>query len=526
MTAWTAMLAEARENRTLLAIGLVLIASLLVRIATPDESDRLHTAFFCLGLHLLLLPAAGVTRALGLTAYGGVRLALVIFEALAVISASSLVLFAVFLPRCGVRSPRILRDVLVTGAMLLTIFLVASRAGFNLSGLIATSAVVTAVIGLSFQDTLGNVMAGLALHMDRSVEVGDWVKVTDLSGRVTDVGWRATSVETRNWETMVIPNSILVRNLFLVLGRREGRPVLWRRWVYFNIDFRFHPGDVMDAVTEAVRAAPIEHVATEPPAQCVLMDLHESYGRYAIRYWLTDIAVDDPTDSAVRTRIYFALRRAGIPLSMPAHAVFLTTETTERKVEKSKEEAEHRREALARIDLFDHLSEGDRARLAASLRYAPFAKGEVMTRQGAEGHWLYLILEGEASVRVAVDGHPGREVARLEAGNFFGEMSLMTGAPRSATVVALTSVECFRLDKAAFHEILRERPELADRVAELLAKRRIQLVATKEELDADAVRRRLAAAKHDLLGSIRRFFGLGDDEAAGDEAAASPEPTA
>jgi CRP-like cAMP-binding protein len=131
-----------------------------------------------------------------------------------------------------------------------------------------------------------------------------------------------------------------------------------------------------------------------------------------------------------------------------------------------------------------------------------------MTRQGGEGHWLYLVLEGEASVRVAVDDQTGREVARLEAGSFFGEMSLMTGAPRSATVVALTNVECYRLDKTAFHEILRERPELADQVAEILAKRRVELEAARENLDVEALRRRVAAAKHDLLGSIGHFFGL------------------
>jgi small-conductance mechanosensitive channel len=359
---WQVALAEAREDRTLLAIGFVLVVSLLVRLADPEEAIRLRTAFLCVGLHVLLLPAAGVMRAGGMAGFADVRLVLVVLEVLAVISAASLLLFAIFLPRIGVRSPRILRDVFVAAATLVSLFVLASRTGFNLSGLIATSAVLTAVVGLSFQDTLGNVMAGLTLHLDRSVRVGDWVKVTDLSGQVTEIGWRATSVETRNWETMVIPNSMLVRNMFLVLGRREGRPVLWRRWVYFNVDFRFHPGDVMDAVTEAVRAAPIEHVAIEPPPQGVLMDLHDSYGRYAVRYWLTDLGADDPTDSAVRTRIYFALRRAGIPLSMPAHAVFLTKESAERKAAKSKEDADHRREALAHIDLFDHLSEEDHSR--------------------------------------------------------------------------------------------------------------------------------------------------------------------
>jgi CRP-like cAMP-binding protein len=350
-------------------------------------------------------------------------------------------------------------------------------------------------------------MSGLALQMDRSIRVGDWIKVEDVSGKVTEIRWRSTSVETRNWETIVIPNSTLVRNHFLVLGRRRGKPVQWRRWVWFNVDFRFPPSEVIGAVNDAIQAAPIEDVAAEPKPHTVLMDLFESYGRYAVRYWLTDLACDDPADSVIRTRVYFALKRVGIPLSLPAHTIFMTEDSSARQAEKSGEEVERRLHALSRVDFFDHLSDIDRARLGAGLRYAPFSRGEVMTKQGAEAHWLYLVQKGEASVRVRGETGLEREVARLRAGNFFGEMSLMTGAPRAATVVALTDVECYRLDKSVFQEVIRERPELAEKVAEILAQRTVGLEEARDDLDAEA-RRQLAAAKSDLLGSIRRFFGL------------------
>jgi CRP-like cAMP-binding protein len=136
----------------------------------------------------------------------------------------------------------------------------------------------------------------------------------------------------------------------------------------------------------------------------------------------------------------------------------------------------------------------------------------VLTRQGAEAHWLYLIVEGRVAVRVAgVDGGVDREVAQLGGGDFFGEMSLMTGEPRSATVVALTPVQCFRLDKAAFQEILKRSPALADPVAEILARRRVGLTAAREDLDQEARQRRVVAVQVDLLARIRDFFGLTDD---------------
>jgi small-conductance mechanosensitive channel/CRP-like cAMP-binding protein len=508
MSLWGGILAEAIDDHSLyLALGL-LVTIVLVRIAAPEEKRRLFGLTVLSVLHLLLVPVAGGLRGLGNIAYRDVRLAALIFAAMAIVGMSGTVLFAVLLPRIRLRTPRILRDVIGAVASIIAIFALASRAGFNLSGLIATSAVLTAVIGFSLQDTLGNIMGGLALQLDNSIKVGDWIKLGDLNGRVVDIRWRYTSVETRNWETVVVPNSFLMKGQVVVVGRRIGQPEYWRRWVWFNVDFRYSPSEVISTVMDALTASPIERVAEEPKPNCVLMDLHESYGRYAVRYYLTDIAVDDPTDSTVRARIYFSLKRVGIPLSIPAHAVFMTEDSTERRAAKGREDWAHRMDALAHVELFGCLGEADRETLAQSLRHAPFTAGEVMTKQGAEAHWLYLIVSGEASVRVTTDAGLQREVARLKAGEIFGEMSLMTGERRAATVVAVVDSECYRLDKEAFQSLVTARPELAEHVAEVLAKRRVELLAVKENLDAEAKAKKLAAAKNDLLGRIRDFFGL------------------
>jgi CRP-like cAMP-binding protein len=297
----------------------------------------------------------------------------------------------------------------------------------------------------------------------------------------------------------------------MVLGRRTGEPVRWRRWVYFNVDFRFSPSDVIDAVIAAIREEHIPNVAATPAPNCILMDLHESYARYAVRYWLENLAVDDPTDSIIRTRIYFALKRVNIPLSMPAHAIFLTEESTQRREQKSMKDMAHRMEVLSQVDLFEMISEDERKHLAERLHHAPFAAGETMTRQGAIAHWLYMIIEGEASVRIATPDGMEREVAHLAAGDFFGEMSLLTGERRSATVVALTDVDCYRLESAAFKELLDKRPQIAEQLADVLAKRKIELSAVKENLDQAAQRDRHRTLRRDLLSSIRRFFALEDE---------------
>jgi small-conductance mechanosensitive channel/CRP-like cAMP-binding protein len=510
MDIWSGILTELQEDRTaeLLLVALVMLG--VSRALAFEHRERLRSAVVLFCIHLALVPIAGAFRMGGSTLYRETRIIALMLATLAFIGMAGTLFFSGILGRLRVRVPRILQDVLIAVSSVISIFIVASRGGFNLSSLIATSAVLTAVIGLAFQDTLGNIVGGLAIELDDSVQLGDWVKIGDVVGRVTEIRWRYTAVETRNWETVILPNSLLVKGQVTVLGRRTGEPVKWRRWVYFNVDFRYPPSDVIRAVLDALASGPIDNVAQTPPPSCVLMDLTDSYGRYAVRYWLTDLAVDDPTDSVIRTRVYFALRRAGIPLSLPAHAVFLTEESVERREGKTRAEHERRIGALRQVDLFTKLSEEELSEMADHLRYAPFAPKEMMTRKGAEAHWLYMIVQGEASVRIG-DGSAEREVAQLKAGQFFGEMSLLTGQRRSATVVALTQVECYRLDKDAFQRLLAKRPELAEHIADILAKRRSELTLAHEDLDQEAERERLRVTRTDLLDKIRSFFSLEDE---------------
>jgi small-conductance mechanosensitive channel/CRP-like cAMP-binding protein len=430
-----------------------------------------------------------------------------LFLAFAFVNLASVFIFEVLLNTLHLRPPRILRDLLLALTYIVVAIAILSR-DVDITGIVATSAVLTAIIGLSFQDTLGNMMGGMALQMERTIGVGDWIKLDGHEGLVKEIRWRHTAIETRNWDTIVIPNSVLMKSQVTVLGRRSGYPRQHRQWVYFNVDFRYSPAEVIDVVETALRAEPIPNVAPDPLPNCVLMDFKDSYASYAVRYWLTNLAVDDPTNSIVRTRIYFALRRANIPLSIPAHSLFVTEEDRARREEKSSAEVNKRVEALKRVELFHALTDEERRALAARLRVAPFVRGEAITRQGAEAHWLYLIMRGDAEVRVSVDGQLNEHVATLHRGDFFGEMGMMTGAPRTATIIALSEVECYRLDKDAFHDILQRRPEIAESISEILARRRVELEMAREDLNEEAKRARLQKHQGDLLKRIRNFFSL------------------
>ena len=182
----TDIVAEGRSTGTLWLLALVVLNALLARPKQVDRRRIVAAPVVLFGLHLLLLPIAGYFRQRGAGAPGYVesRLPLLIFAALTAVTSAGAIAFTVILPRLRLAVPRILQDIVIGAAAVVAVLSVASRAGINLSGLIATSAVLTAVIGLSLQDTLGNVLSGLALQTDDSVRVGDWIKMGDVSGRI------------------------------------------------------------------------------------------------------------------------------------------------------------------------------------------------------------------------------------------------------------------------------------------------------------------------------------------------------
>jgi small-conductance mechanosensitive channel/CRP-like cAMP-binding protein len=425
---------------------------------------------------------------------------------------ATLLLFGVILPALRLQLVGIVRDIIVALAYVFAALGVLKAAGVTASSVVTTSAVVSGVLALSMQATLGNVIGGFALQLDGSVHVGDWLQLPDgTQGKVKAIRWRHTVLETRNWDTVIVPNANLLAQNILILGKRTDMPVQHRMWVYFNVDFRFSPSQVIDVVREALWAAPIEGVADDPKPSVIAYDFakegRDSFAYYAVRYWLTDIPNDDPTNSRIRTRIYSALKRAGIPLARPTQTVFFTAEEEDRaRAERHKVE---RARVLEQVTFLESLTREEREFVAEHLRSAPFTAGETVTRQGAVAHWLYILFQGKVEVRRhAEDPTVVKVVATIEGPGFFGEMGMLTGAPRRADVVAITDIECYRLDKAGFQRILTERPEIAAQISRTLAKRDVELDVALEGLDEEAQRARMATAETRLLDKIQEFFGL------------------
>lgn len=495
------------------ALALVVAAALVGRLA-PERRRHMRFSLTLFALNVLAAGAAVGLAVRGPAGWAGaVAAAATLLQHALVIDLVGVGVFFLMLPRVGVVVPDIARDLIVGLAYALASWAALRRAGVDVSSLVATSAVVTVLLGVSLQPTLASVFGGVALQIDGSIGEGDWVRLPDrLEGRVRQIRWRHTVIETRNHDTVIVPNSQLLQQSIVILGRRDGAACAHRMWVYFSVESHHSPARVVEVVLDMLRTATVEGMAVTPPPSCICLDLgHEPRGavRYAVRYFLEDLARDDPVNSEVMLRVHAALQRSGIELAGATQTLSLQAAGPAARAEAERREVARRVALLEGIELFASMTDDERAYVAARLRPAPFVRGETITRQGAEAHWLYIIASGAAEISVRRADGVERSVARVDAPGVVGEMGLLTGAPRMATVRAAAPVECLRLDKEDFREVLTRRPEVASQLSAVLAQRQLatqKALASDDERHADA-----DEAQTNILASVRRFFGLEDD---------------
>jgi small-conductance mechanosensitive channel len=483
------------------SIALLCALFLLRLVVAPTERGRVKAGVFFVGAYLVSLVAIGLGHRPLPTAphHDWLRLLSVLLFSFSAVIAGGLLLFDVVLVRREI--PRILRDLLQGVAYLITALFVLTRSEIDVTKVFTASVLTTAVIGLALQETLGNVMAGLALQLERDFEVGDWISLDErVTGRIREVRWRATTIITKNGDLMLIPNAAITRATIVNFSRPT---TAHRQWIDVRVHFRHPPARVREVIVEAVRA--LSFVRAEPAPDCILHAFGEDASTYSVRYWMDDVQRDDSMDSAVRSAIWYALHRAGMEIPFPSRNVNLTELNEDRAQRKLDEEYARRVDALARIDVFRALDAAKIDRLARRLRHVVFGPGEVILRQGDEGDSLYIVRQGTVAVEIGLLG-ASKEIACLGDGQFFGEMSLMTGERRAANVVARTDVECYIVDKEAFQLILDEKPDLAVVISDILSRR--QAAIGSAETVASVVP--TAVKKSQLPSKIASFFGIGN----------------
>jgi small-conductance mechanosensitive channel/CRP-like cAMP-binding protein len=380
------------------------------------------------------------------------------------------------------RFPTIVQDSIV-----IALFAVAAAAVLQ-ERLFAATAVSAVVIGLALQDTLGNFFAGLAIQIEKPFRVGDWVHIVDTDGLVTEITWRATKLRTKAGNFLVVPNAVLSKNTVM----NYSQPALDTRIQFdLGVSYAAPPNHVKETILAAIRDEPL---LSAKGAEVLVVDFGESAIVYRVRMWIADFAADDRARDRVRTAIYYAFRRAGIEIPFPIRTVVMKPagDAPGRSVESER--------VLAAASIFAGLPPEQLAQIAAGARRQMFAAGEAIVRQGEAGRSMFVIADGEAAVLI----EPGREIARIRSGGFFGEMSLLTGAPRTATVRTVIDSEVLEIAADDFRAFVLANPAAVDLLAAAVEQRQAEL----ERARADSAAPAASEAPQRLVARIRRFFGL------------------
>ena len=365
----------------------------------------------------------------------------------------------------------------------------------TLPGLLAGSGLIALVLGLALQDTLGNIFAGLGLQAGKSFRVGDWLIVDGKHVEVVEINWRSTRLRNNDAASFDIPNNQLAKAT--IVNLYNPTPVHAVR-ISVSVEYGVPPNQVKDALIRAALAA--HGVLSHPAPASFLVDFDESGIRYELKYWIDDARRFPMIDDAIHTNIWYEFDRRGIPFSFPTRVVEMRSVTSG--------DGSDQVSALLRAQpLFADMDREQIEVLAESAHHLRFGKGEKIIKQGDPGESMYILSSGAAKVTVERDGRVS-DVGELTNGDCFGEISLLTGKPRTATVTAKTDCATVEIDKTAMRTLLTQHPRLAEHLSETLSHRssmlETEIANWKDDEDSAPTRQ----TKEKFLVRLKQFFGL------------------
>lgn len=381
-------------------------------------------------------------------------------------------------------------------------FLVAALAGLRAGGVatvgvLAGGAVVIGGLGAAVAEVLRQVGAGVLVQYARPFEEGDVVKLANHNrrGLVVSTDWRTTTLRSNDGLEHMVPNSEFVTNAVVNYGHGDK---VFRRELDFEAMYEAPPERVRQAVLSAMRDVP--GIEPTPPPAVIVQAFGASGVGYQVRYWTRRAEDYELVDADCRARIWYAFARADLEFPFPTRTLHLA---------QPHDEIDHNRGVatrLSRASLFASLPEEAVLDIAIHGREEPYGPNEVIVKAGEQGKSMHVILDGEVAVHSGDETR--RELFRLQSGEFFGEMSLITGAPRTATVVTVTAARTFVIDEPSFRAMLTRHPEVADALSEVLAQRQAELSSKLEQRAIDENQRR--ATKNVMLARLKGLFGLAD----------------
>lgn len=487
----------------LMLMGLIAIATVWLAHRRGRTTDRALRRLLTAGISLLVLSAGWMFASRVPDAFGAPALAPyagAFGRAVGTLWWLTLAFFAFTLlerfvwtsfAQRGVQVPKLLIDVVrAVVFVFMTLGLISALFEETITGLLAASGVFAVVMGFALQSTLSDLFSGIAINLQRPYRVGDWIRIDDGAvGLVVEMNWRATQLRSPQGNTIVLPNSKLAAAQIVNFNMPTPRH---RSEIQVSLDARVPPGVARDALERAALKATA--VLGDPAPLARITSLEDWRIHYEVHFWVDGYADIDLVRHEVSTSIWYALDILGLG---PWNENSKDAATTSRALR-----------LVGYVDLFRDLEPETRERIAGAMRGRLLKPGETVMRQGESGDSIFIVELGAVEVSMIIGDKGPRTMARLGTGDLFGEMSLLTGDPRSATLTAMCESKVWELTRDAFEPILREQPTIADRLSRVMAKRRL---ANTMLISSLSQQEREEAEQHwpdDILSRIRRLFSL------------------
>ncbi len=370
------------------------------------------------------------------------------------------------------RPAKILKDlVLLVIASAITLVVIQQRHQVNLVGLVTTSAILTAVIGLAAQESLKDLLAGIVLQVDSPFQEGDFIDVgEEASGWVISLTLMSTRIQHVHGALITLPNSrIWATNI-----RRFGPRGPVAREIHITLDSAFPPEQASALLLQVAHRHPL--VLKQPEAEAFVY----AYADHGVTYEL-EVWQEDPSDNGfdllrgqLLSQIWYAVERAGRRLPYPVRELHQVS-PPEPSGDPAGFDAEARLGLLSRNVLFQQLEASQLETIAPLTRCLRFAQGEVVVLEADAGLAMFQVVSGRLEVLKQLDSGENKVVAQLGSGVLFGEMSVFSDEPRSATVRALEECVLLEIERDDLRPLLEGNPQLVDSLAELISERRSQL---------------------------------------------------
>lgn len=333
-------------------------------------------------------------------------------------------------------------------------FSVKSVFQIDFGALLTSSAILTAVVGFSMQDSIGSFVSGILIQVEKPFWIGHWIRVANLEGRVVELGWRYTRIETRDKNVICVPNNSISRD---ILVNYSYPTPLVRQSVLAPAPLEAPPIKVRSALEAAMRRC--QWVLKTPPPEACLREIQAGLILYEAKYYIARYDEASEARDEVQSAIWYEFARQGVSIPSPRQDV-ANIDPPARIVDPGVISL------LAELPLFAGIRESESELLAMTAAVRRFPAGRAIVTRGERGVALFVIISGK--VEVCRDG---KALAELSSGQFFGEMALLTGEPRQADVTALIETNCLEIDRECFRVILERNPELAGNVKEIFCSR-------------------------------------------------------